>query len=260
MGVKMTDQTGFKPTDIITYDSFDEKVVREGLYNLFKTCPIPRDQLLSNLGLFLNSKHLSRILFFDYLYKKIIDVSGVVMEFGVRWGQNLSLFSALRGIYEPYNRHRKIIGFDTFTGFIGIHEKDGRSPMMREGQLSITDNYQYFLYEILKCQEKDNPLSHIQKFELCVGDATQTIHHYLEGNPETIIALAFFDFDLYIPTKECLKAILPRLVKGSVIGFDELNDHDSPGETQALMDTIGLNNIKLLRYRYASRVSYFVVE
>ena len=247
-------------TDILIYESLEEKKVRNSLYELFKTCPIPEDQVLSNLGLFLNSKNLSRILFFDYLYKKIIDVPGVIMEFGVRWGQNLSLFSVLRGIYEPYNRHRKIVGFDTFTGFPSIHEKDGASPMMKEGQLSLTENYQTFLYEVLLYQEQDNPLEHIQKFELCVGDAVKTIATYFIEHPETIIALAYFDFDLYYPTKKCLQAIRPRLVKGSVIGFDELNDNDSPGETQALMEVFGLNNIKLQRYRYASRVSYFIVE
>lgn len=34
------------------------------------------------------------------------------MEFGVRWGQNLALFESFRGIYEPYNYNRKIVGFD----------------------------------------------------------------------------------------------------------------------------------------------------
>ena len=48
--------------------------------------------------------------------------------------------------------------------------------------------------------------------------------------------------------------------KGSIIAFDELNDEDSPGETIALIESIGLNNIKLKKYRYASRISYFVVE
>ena len=57
-----------------------------------------------------------------------------------------------------------------------------------------------------------------------------------------------------------LELIRPRLVKGSVLGFDELNDPDSPGETLALMETFGLNNIKLRRHRHTSRVSYFVVE
>ena len=89
---------------------------------------------------------------------------------------------------------------------------------------------------------------------------TKTIHEYLDDNPETIVALAYFDFDVYEPTKICLEAIKPRLVKGSILGFDELNDPDSPGETQALIEVFGLNNIRLKRYPYTSRTSYFVVE
>ncbi len=54
--------------------------------------------------------------------------------------------------------------------------------------------------------------------------------------------------------------IRPRLTKGSVVGFDELNDPDSPGETLALMEVIGLPNVRLKRFPHASRVSYFVVE
>jgi len=44
----------------------------------------------------------------DFLYRQALEVQGVVMEFGCRWGQNVSLFSALRGIYEPFNRLRKV--------------------------------------------------------------------------------------------------------------------------------------------------------
>ena len=99
-----------KKLKIKSSESINELQLRDNFYQLYKKNPIPKDQVLSNLGLFLNSKNLSRILFFDHLYKLNLDTQGVVMEFGVRWGQNLSIFSALRGIYEPFNRHRKIIG------------------------------------------------------------------------------------------------------------------------------------------------------
>lgn len=245
---------------IKTYDNEQERQVRDQFLQHFKNAPIPDEQILSNLGLFLNSKNLSRILFMDHIYKQIVDVPGIVVEFGVRWGQNTSLFTALRGIYDPFNRHRKVVGFDTFEGFPSLDEKDGKSDMMTVGNLSLTENYEDYLAKVLECQEKDNPLSHIKKFELRKGDAVAEIDNYLESNPETIIALAYFDFDLYEPTKICLEKIKPRLVKGSILGFDELNDPDSPGETLALMEVIGLNNIRLKRYKYASRVSYFVVE
>lgn len=245
---------------IKTYDSSEEELIRQQFIEHFKKSPIPDNQLLSNLGLFLNSKNLSRILFMDHLYRQIIDVQGIIIEFGTRWGQNLALCSALRGIYEPFNRHRKIVGFDTFKGFPSISEKDGKSDMMRSGELAVSENYVDYLARIMEFQEKDNPLAHIKKFELVAGDAVVEIDRYLKEYPQTIVALAYFDFDIYEPTKKCLEAIRPHLVKGSLLGFDELNDPDSPGETIALKDVFGLDNIKLKRYRYASRVSYFVLE
>src|SRR3989338_2722565 len=128
-------------TKIKSYGSQEENSIRQNNVEHFRNCPIPDDQILSNLGLFLNSKNLSRILFMDYMYRQIVETQGIVVEFGTRWGQNLSLFAALRGIYEPFNRHRKIVGFDTFKGFPLIVNEDGKSEMMYEGNLNLTENY-----------------------------------------------------------------------------------------------------------------------
>lgn len=70
--------------------------------------------MLPNLDLFLTSTTLSRLLFFCEIYRKILNTHGVIAEFGVRWGQTLALMSALRGIFESFNRYRKIIGFDIY--------------------------------------------------------------------------------------------------------------------------------------------------
>jgi len=242
------------------YASETEKVARAKMYNLFKNSPLPDNQKLSNLGLFLESKQLSRILFMDFLYRQTIETQGVVMEFGTHWGHNTAIFTALRGIYEPFNRHRKIIGFDTFEGFPDLGSKDGKSDLMQQGKLKTTQGYPDYLRELLQTHQDLNPLSHINKNEICVGDGTIELEKYLKRAPQTIVALAYFDFDLYEPTKNCIKLVRNRLTKGSVVGFDELNDPDSPGETLAVMETFGLNNIKLKRFPNASRVSYFIVE
>ena len=34
------------------------------------------------------------------IYTKQVDVHGIVVEFGTRWGQNMGLFAALRGMVE----------------------------------------------------------------------------------------------------------------------------------------------------------------
>jgi len=244
------------------YRSAKENKIRNEFVEHFRNCPIPDVDILQNLGLFLSSKNLSRMLFMNHIYQQIIDVHGVVIEFGTRWGANLSLFAALRGIYEPFNRNRKIIGFDTFTGFPDIsgEHDNNECSIMKKGGLTCTDNYVEYLEKVMEYQEQDNPLSHIKKFEIRAGDAIVEIEKYLKEFPETIVSLAFFDFDIYEPTKKCLEAIRPHLVKGSVLGFDELNDIDSPGETIALKEVFGLNNVRLKRYRYTSRTSYFVVE
>jgi hypothetical protein len=258
----MTDQS-FTPISQELYRSPHEDKVRRQFVETFKQCPIPEVDLMANLGLFLSSKNLSRILFMDFLYQQIFEVPGIVIEFGTRWGQNMALFSALRGIYDPFNRHRKIVGFDTFTGFPSksIGDKDNPTCVfIQEGELATGSEYIDYLNKILEYHELDNPLSHIRRFELRPGDASIEIVKYLEEFPETIIALAYFDVDIFEPTKNCLQAIRKHLVKGSVLGFDELNDRDCPGETIALAEVFGLNNIKLRRWRYVSRTAYFVVE
>ena len=131
---------------------------------------------------------------------------------------------------------------------------------MSEGSVCVTEDYENYLNKSLELQEQDNPLSHIKKFEVVKGDACSSLENYLKKNPHTIVSLAYFDFDIYQPTKICLNLIKDRLVKGSVVAFDELNDIDSPGETIAVMETLGLKNIRLKRFPYTSRVSYFIVE
>jgi hypothetical protein len=92
------------------------------------------------------------------------------------------------------------------------------------------------------------------------GDATITLPAYLKAHPETLVALAYFDFDLYAPTKACLEAILPHLTKGSVLAFDELNCREFPGETIAVREVLGLAKYAIRRDPSNSLVSYLVIE
>src|ERR1700752_1873112 len=102
----MSEQTSAK-----RFSSENEFVLRDRFFELFRSCPIPKNELLSNLGLFMNGPALSRLLFMNELYQNILSVHGSIVEFGVRWGQNLALWSEYRAMYEPYNHNRKIIGF-----------------------------------------------------------------------------------------------------------------------------------------------------
>ena len=242
------------------YLTNEEAENRQNLERLFKESPIPASERLENLALFIKRQDLSRVLFLHHLYNQILNVNGVVIDFGVRWGQDMALFEAFRGIYEPFNYTRKIIGFDTFEGFPSVHEKDGDADIAREGAFSVTENYEKYLEQILTAHENESPISHIKKHQLIKGDATIEVEKYFSERPETIVALAYFDFDLYEPTKKCLEVISKHITKGSVIGFDELNHHDFPGETLAFKEVFGLDKYQIRRLPIDSVPSYIVIE
>ena len=54
--------------------------------------------------------------------------------------------------------------------------------------------------------------------------------------------------DLYYPTKSILKKILPRLFRGSVIVFDEINCDYCPGETQAILESLKFTSLPILSF------------
>lgn len=233
---------------------------REKLLDLYKKNPIPEDELTTQSAIFLRRQELSRILFFNEIYQQIQNLHGLIIEFGCRWGQNLVTFNNLRGIYEPYNYNRKILGFDTFEGFTNIDKRDGEEDIIKEGSLGVTENYELYLKQVLEVHEKECPLSHIPKNFLFKGDAPVTLEQFLRKNPQIIIAFAWFDFDLYKPTLDCLTLIKPHLTKGAILGFDELNDPKFPGETLALKEFADLNSLKIQRNRFSGMQSYIVIE
>ena len=230
---------------------------REKFQQLYKDCPIPVDELMYNMGLFISRQHMMRIFFMHELYKKILNVHGIIMEFGVRWGGNMALYESFRGIYEPFNYNRKIVGFDTFESFPSLDEKDGEHSL---DEMALTENYEEYLNKVLHYHETESPISQIKKYELVKGNAIETIPQYFKRHPETIVSLAYLDFDIYEPTKAALLALRGYLTKGSIIALDEAGHPDWPGESLALFETIGIENIKLQHSKYSPNGSYFVVE
>lgn len=237
-----------------------QKTAREKLLELFQTSPIPPEHLLVNLGLYTRSSVVAKFLYVNELYQQITNIPGVVMEFGVWWGQNMALFESFRAAYEPYNYTRKIIGFDTYEGYPSTSEKDGDCDLVALNQYAVSENYLEHLTALLDYHQQENVMSHVKKYELVKGDATVTIGKYLEAHPETIISLAYFDMQLYEPTLKCLEAIKPYLVKGSVIAMDELNSFEFPGETVAFREAFASVNFRIYRSRFLPDRSYAVIE
>jgi hypothetical protein len=231
---------------------------REKLNKLFESSPMPIDHKMINLGLYMRSSVLSKTLYINELYEMIVDLPGSIMEFGSWYGTNLALFESLRAIYDPYNYTRKVIGFDTYDGYDNISEEDGKNDLVKEGQYNTPDNYIDYLGQVLDFHQNENVLPHIKKYDLIKGDATKTIYEYLDKNKHTMISLAYFDMQLYTPTKKCLEAIKPYLVKGAIIAMDEINNDEFPGETVAFREVFGLGNYEICKSKYLPDRSYMI--
>ncbi len=254
------EQNDNKSFNVETVATAAQKDLRIELSQLLKTCPIPDSELIRNLALFFPWQEIARTLFLAELYQQVLDVPGVVMELGTRWGRNLALFSGFRASFEAFNHNRKIVAFDTFEGLPEPTPKDGASGYAQQGSLSVSESYEQYLSQILRLHELGLPYEHITRYELVRGDAAESVPAYLDRHPETVIALAYFDMDLYAPTAACLQAILPYTTKGTLLAFDEINHQTFPGETVALREVLGLRNIRLRRSRLNPLCGYCVME
>lgn len=238
---------------------------KKRLLELYKNTPIIDEDILGNFGLYTRSIMLAKLLYLNELYQQILNVPGIIVEFGVWWGSNFALFNSFRSVYEPYNFTRKVVGFDTFEGYASFSPQDGDSPYVAEWSKTgngylVTERYDDYLREVLDAHEQDNVVSHIKKYDIVKGNVVQTVGRYLDKNPEIVIALAYFDLALYEPTKKCLEAIRPHLVRGSVLAMDELNSHDFPGETIALREVLGLDRYRIVKSRFLHDRSYMIID
>jgi hypothetical protein len=246
-------------TKIQTRATPDQAANRARLAELFDETPLPREELMVNLALYTRASVMAKVLYLDELYRLVEPIPGVIVEFGTWWGANLALFETLRAIREPYNFRRRIVGFDTFEGYRGVSAADGDDDLVREHAYAVAPNYLEHLEQVLECHRRENPMGHLPRFELVAGDAAQTVGPWLERHPETVVALAYFDMQLYEPTKACLEAIKPHLTRGSVLALDELAAPEFPGETVAFREAFGLDRFELRRSRYLPDRTYAIV-
>lgn len=251
-----------KNTSFAVRSSAQEKSKRTKFLETFNSSPIADPELLySQLAVYLPRQELSRMLALADLYRNhVLGVNGVLMEFGTCYGRTAALLTNLRGIFEPYNFTRKLIIFDTFAGLRGTNEKDGTDELALDGAFSSGQGYEQHLEEVLAYHESEAPIPHLRKFEIVKGDASESIGTYLTAHPETIVAMAYFDFDIYAPTKTCLEAIQPHLTRKSVLAFDQLNCPEYPGETRALAEVFGLGKCSLERSPLSPWLSYTTCE
>jgi hypothetical protein len=217
-----------------------------------------------NFAKYVPRQNLTLFLVRNEMFKKILQVPGSVVECGCWAGGGLMTFAQLSAIYEPVHHYRKIIGFDTFAGTPELSGKDLSQQSAESGRTmkgSFPSGQEAYddLLRATELYDMNRSLPHIEKVKLVKGDVRESIPSYLNENPHTAIALLYLDMGPYEATKCALQCLYPRMVKGGIIAFDHLNDFAWPGETTAALEEFGLNNLRLKREIYDTKISYAVV-
>jgi len=214
---------------------------------------------IQNFSKYVPRQNLTTFISKYEIFKKILDVPGSIIECGVSFGGGLMEFAQLSAIFEHVNFERKIIGFDTFSGFPSLCpiDKKSTSKQAKKGGYSI-DSFN----DIQKCLEIYNSnrfLNHVPKVEIIKGDAVKTIPKYVKNNPSLVVSLLYLDFLLYQPTKIAIENFIPKMPKGSLLVFNLIGENNWPGPTKALFDTLDIKKLEFKKFSFDPYIHYVIL-
>jgi hypothetical protein len=236
-----------------------EKEVGIRIEKVFLNCPDSVETKLDNFPKYIRRQKLTRLLALYEIFKKVLPVKGSIIECGVYSGFGLMSWANMSAVLEPNNLTRRIYGFDTFKGFPAIGKKD-QSCLMKTKRGQLYSNSFDELQELIEIYDSNRFLGHVDKVKLIKGDVIRTIPEFISKNQHLMVSLLFLDMDLYEPTKMAIEHFVPRMPKGAVIAFDELDNPIWPGETMALMETVGINKLKIERIEFDPYIGFAVIE
>jgi hypothetical protein len=194
---------------------------------------------------------LKKIVAHYELFKKIQNVEGDFLEFGVFKGASFLRFATFSEIFE--NQNRQFFGFDSFekfprddikldsdNEFISRFEEASGDPIGKEKLEELINNKQFTTPENIK---------------LIKGNVFETVPAFLENNQNIKLACIHLDMDVYEPTKYCLDLLFPFLQENGIIICDDYNQVD--GATKAF-DEFSEKHEKNISKLEFSKTPYFI--
>lgn len=236
-----------------------EQAVGPAIARIFEASPDSVEARIETFPRYVRRQQLKRFLALYEIFKRVLPVKGSVVECGVFRGFGVMSWAKLSAMLEPENLTRRIYGFDTFDGFPS-HSAADANPVAAPAVGGLKANSYDELIQLVAEFDKDRFLGHIDKVHLIKGDLTQTVPAFVKEHPHLLVSLLFLDVDLYEPTKVALEHFVPRMPRGAVIAFDELDNPMWPGETLALLETLGIRNLRLERMPWDPYIGFAVIE
>jgi len=232
------------------------------LSEIFKKFNMPTLDVLKHFPIFARRVDLRKFIAHYELFKMSYGLPGDIVELGVFRGLSLMSFANFLEIFNVTNRKKRVIGFDTFKGFVDINEKDLSPKNNSDKKTGDFDASSYYecLKEAIGVFDEDRFVSWKNRVELIEGDIGKTVPEYVEKNPGLRISLLHFDCDLYEPTKAGLEKLFPLVVKGGIIVFDEYGDVNWAGESAAVDEYFKENNYVVKQFPWTPIPGGYVIK
>lgn len=216
----------------------------------------------------------SRILFTKMIqqyeiFKLALNRPGHIVELGVYYGESFFHWARFLEMFNMGERETKVIGFDTFSGFPEISDKDRTLENQREqsdvavrsGGFNAGERSAQRIEKLIEIFEDDHFVPQKKRLEVVKGDICETVPRYVRDNPGLRISLLHLDCDLYEPTMAGLKHLYPLVVPGGVVILDEYGQDKFPGESAAFDEYFAGNRPNLIKSHLVSNPSgYFIKE
>ncbi|WP_231621683.1 TylF/MycF/NovP-related O-methyltransferase [Sphingomonas sp. 37zxx] len=187
---------------------------------------------------------MAKLLAHYELYRKITHLPGAVIELGVYKGASFMRFAGFRDVLEN-SYSRPLIGFDAFGSF------------PRDGVAGASDQQFIDHFETAGGQgiargdlERLIAAKGFENTELVEGNIFTTVPEYLAKHPALKIALLHLDLDVYEPTAFALDQLLPSMVRGGLVLFDDYGlVAGATRAADAACDRLGVTMAKLSHYQ-----------
>jgi len=206
----------------------------------------------NNFYLSCDSSRVSKIIAHYELFKRSVEVPGIIVECGVFKGASLSRWGMFRELLMS-KFAKKIVAFDSFDLFPDTNfDADGpfRDAFIdTHGKTSITKE------QITKSLEMRG-LGH--NVELVRGNICDTVPEYLANHPELKISFLNIDTDVYEPARTALECFYDRVSEGGIVILDDYGWF--PGETQAADEFLKARNAQIRKLPFSATPCYLVKE
>lgn len=249
--------------EIFHYPSVGEDRYFEKLNEICEKYPHDLRHYLNLFPVYASRRSLIRQLAHYELFKLTTELPGHYLDFGVYFGNSFFYWHKLIEVLIPTATHKKVIGFDTFSGFPSLADEDGGEDASVQKQVGGL-NSQSFLDEFLSLLDlhNDDAVIPARRGQIVVGDIGETLPEWLKENPESRFCLINIDVDIFEPTLNILESCWDRLVSGGVLILDEYATSKWPGETRAWdqfsKERGGLGPVK--RFPWANAPGGYVVK